>query len=304
MGRIESGASEERSSGAPFHVREKGLSGRECALRRRSAEFFVRREQGKERAAVRREVTGWELKWTAVVTMAIDHSAAILMEPAFAQAEPGMMFRVLYLMFRGIGRLAFPLFIFLLTEGFHYTHSRERYLLRLGIFALISYIPFGMAFDLSNREIAAGHFLSAEYQNVFFTLFLGFCAMYLSDRILTWYRDGRCGRAGMIALHAVVFAGCAAVAELINCDYGAFGVAAIEAAYLAGIFRGAVTEGAVITVILGFLDPSEYISFADLLLLRGYRGRQGKKGNKWFFYVFYPAHLLALVGIRFLLYGV
>ncbi|HAQ39725.1 MAG TPA: conjugal transfer protein TraX, partial [Clostridiales bacterium] len=83
--------------------------------------------------------------------MLIDHSAAILL--------PNNSF--FYMIGRGIGRLSFPIFCFFLVEGFLHTSNTKKYLLRLGIFALISEIPFDLVFNHTILEIG--------YQNIYFT---------------------------------------------------------------------------------------------------------------------------------------
>ena len=99
-----------------------------------------------------------QLKIIAVVSMLIDHTADAL--PVFHTASV----RPLYMLMRYAGRLAFPLFAFLLAVGAEKTHDKKKYLLRLGVFALLSEVPFDWA--LFGRPVCW------ERQNVFFTLFL------------------------------------------------------------------------------------------------------------------------------------
>ena len=96
-------------------------------------------------------INSFQLKWIAVITMIIDHTGAVLF--------PDDM------VFRYIGRIAFPIFCFLLVEGFFHTRDVRKYMLRLGLFALISEIPYDLAF----RDTV----LEFEHQNVFFALLLG-----------------------------------------------------------------------------------------------------------------------------------
>ena len=140
-------------------------------------------------------ITGTGLKIFAVVSMFIDHLAAILINDYLATQIPGgmskesleawlaqnhsaaMMRNLMYAM-RGIGRFAFPLYAFMLVEGFLHTRSVKKYALRLGIFALISE-PF---FDLGFH----GQLYYPKYQNVFFTLLFGLmavtCIHFLVDK--------------------------------------------------------------------------------------------------------------------------
>ena len=89
-------------------------------------------------------------------TMLIDHVGAVLLPQ--------------YPILRIIGRIAFPIFCFLLVEGFMHTHDVIRYMTRIGLFALISEIPFDLLFY--------GRILDGTHQNVFFTLFIGLVMLY------------------------------------------------------------------------------------------------------------------------------
>ena len=98
-------------------------------------------------------ISGYWLKMIAVITMLIDHSAATILERILVQMPSWAPVTVdnceqwyrLDLLLRGIGRMAFPIYCFLLVEGFHYTHSRRKYAARMFVFALISEVPFDMA---------------------------------------------------------------------------------------------------------------------------------------------------------------
>lgn len=134
----------------------------------------------------RKGVTGSTLKLIAIITMLIDHTAAtILVRTLIARGIEGLgnsntqatldFMRdnaVIYgvnIIMRLIGRIAFPIFCFLLVEGFVHTHNKWKYALRLGIFALISEIPFDLAFNSKLFDFS--------YQNVFFTLLIGLLVM-------------------------------------------------------------------------------------------------------------------------------
>ena len=130
-----------------------------------------------------RILSGSALKLIAIITMLIDHTGAVLL--SMYQPAQRVLFTLLgreysvYLIFRDIGRVAFPIFCFLLLEGFRHTGSRFRYGRNLLLFALISELPWNLMFTNTLRY---------ERQNVFFTLFLGylaFCAIeYFKDRHL------------------------------------------------------------------------------------------------------------------------
>ena len=125
----------------------------------------------------RKGISGSTLKIIAIITMLIDHIGAGVLgrllvvrgmnEVADLNAwiDANSTLVITYQMMRFVGRLAFPIFCFLLIEGFEHTHDVKKYALRLLSFCLISEIPFDLLFN--------GKILEFGYQNVFFTLFIG-----------------------------------------------------------------------------------------------------------------------------------
>ena len=223
------------------------------------------------------------LKWIAIVTMFIDHLGIVL---TYAVPEP------VWRSMRIIGRTAFPIFCFLLVEGFYHTRDIKKYLVRLGIFALISEAPFDL--------MIFGQVWYPEYQNVFFTLLIGLFLLYLYNRFLANVQP-------IYAIMAVVSMLC--LAYLVKCDYGAEGVLMI---YLFFLFRfrpvGMYIGVGLVMALMGGIEIFAVASFLPIALYNGEKGgktmERGKSGllQKYFFYFFYPVHILFLTGLRYLLY--
>ena len=239
-------------------------------------------------------ISGYWLKMIAVITMLIDHSAATILErilvqmPSWAPAtvDNWEQWYRLDLLLRGIGRMAFPIYCFLLVEGFHYTHSRRKYAARLFVFALISEVPFDMALNQSVLEFS--------YNNVFFTLFLGLLVIMAADWVMERFSsDNLTSEIGRNTLLVVIgMVGCALASYEISCDYGASGVIAIYIMYL---LRSKRELGFALAVVsLGvFSGELELLALLMLIPLHFYNGTRGKQ-HKYFFYAFYPLHLLLL----------
>lgn len=242
----------------------------------------------------KKRISGSTLKIIAIVTMLIDHVGAVVLLRMILDnaAKSGMVGMVpadglyqLYNVFRGIGRLAFPIFCFLLVEGFQRTGNRAKYALRMGIFALISEIPFDLA--LSSKV------LEFNYQNVYFTLLIGLLTMIAVDavdRAAVKSGDGNPGSILSVLRYfmelVVMFLG-AYVAECLHTDYGAKGVLCILVLYFFRLNR-------LMQCIAGacaFLW--EQVAPLAFLLVGFYDGRRGLK-LKYVFYLFYPVHLLVL----------
>lgn len=208
-------------------------------------------------------LSGSTLKLLAIITMLIDHTAAVILTES-----PN------YGLYRMIGRVSFPIFCFLLVEGYVHTHDVKRYALRLFFFALLSELPFDLALY--------GRLFYPYAQNVFFTLLIGLFVLYLMDRTKNWFLK-----------ILVVFMGML-IAALGMTDYSYLGILSIAVLYAARenrlkqCFAGAVT----------FLwEPPAVLAFLPIYFYNGKRGMS----FKYFFYIFYPLHLLLLVGIKQLL---
>ena len=226
--------------------------------------------------------SGSALKWFAVLIMLVDHIGACLLEvfvlnyygvsPLAGRIDNLYFWLSLDSVLRGIGRAAFPIFCFLLVEGAVHTRSPRKYLLRLASFALISEIPFDLAHH--NQPFYWGT------QNVFFTLLAGLLVIqaFQSSPGQEWR--------GMLALAVL-----GAAAELCGTDYGAIGVAVIAVMYL---LRERFWAASVLSLILlVLLARIEIFSIPAFLILALYNGKRGRQ-PKYFFYVFYPVHLLIL----------
>ena len=231
-----------------------------------------------------RTVSGSILKYIAAAAMLLDHIGAVVLEPQLAgSASRGLA--LVYLLLRCIGRLAFPIFCFLLTEGVRHTSNARRYALRLLLFALLSELPFNYA--TTGRWLDPG-----RANNVFFTLLFGFSALQIL-RLLQrrWGDTSKATLAGGLAAAGL----CAAAAEALGSDYGALGVLAIVLLYIIPpVFPQNKPVGFLTAILpLFLLNGMEWFALPDIWLLAAYNGTRGRQ-HRAFFYLFYPLHLLAL----------
>lgn len=315
-------------------------------------------------------ISGSTVKIIAVVTMLIDHVAAALLTRIvisrgffYAMGNEqrlidwmkvnGLLFIITQLM-RLIGRLGFPIFCFLLVEGFQKTRNVKKYAIRLGLFALISEIPFNLAF--TGRVWAPG------YQNVYFTLLIGLLALWAFETIaklnpakwlqvlltiggilllplcvalrtysfvtsfvagffnmdegvvygrnlpmlggtylvlagimlVVWgvyrHKKGKdkawrmCGDMAVLTVAMVS-------AALLQTDYAGMGVLTIAVMYALRKNKVLSMTGGCVT--LTVMSLSEITAFFTLIPIAFYNGERGLK-MKYFFYIFYPAHLLII----------
>ena len=231
------------------------------------------------------------LKGIAAVTMFIDHATYVFFLTWYWRSHRvTVLTRRLYYILRGVGRIAFPIYCFLLVEGFRRTRSVKNYFLRLSAFALISEIPFDLAFN-------KGPFDWSD-QNVFFTLALGLAAVWAWDTV-TRSDQAACPLSRLL-LAAAAAGALAYAAYLIKSDYDWRGVLVIM---LMHICRDDPAErfGAAGPALL-LAGKIEAASWPDFLLFDLYNGQRGRQ-NKYFFYAFYPGHLLFLTLIRALARG-
>lgn len=188
------------------------------------------------------------------------------------------------------GRLSFPLFAFLLAEGYSHTKDLKKYYKRLFIFALISQIPFMLFRTLVGEW---------KMLNIIFTLLLGLMCVTTYDKINKKYIS--------IPLIIIIIA----LGDILNVDYGSFGVLTIFVMYLLKdkkMFLPLIYG--IILLIYYYIIAGEYILIKENLLLilftwissfiiNKYNGKEGRKA-KYFFYWFYPIHMLGVYLLHFL----
>ncbi len=217
-------------------------------------------------------LNGFTIKIIAMISMLTDHTAAV-----FVNAE---QHAYLYEFLRGAGRIAFPVFCFMLVEGFMHTGDVKKYLLRLFIFAVISEIPFDLAFFA-----CPGTYF--DHQNVFFTLALGLLTLCC---IRQFENDP------YMNIVSIVIA--CIIAYLLKFDYSYFGILQIMIFYYlrqSGLYK--IFSIAVLNIIMG--QPAGALA---LIFTEAYNGRRGPD-VKYVMYIFYPAHLLVIYFARTIIQG-
>ncbi len=232
-------------------------------------------------------MTSVTLKWIALFTMILDHIGAIF----FPQ----------YPIIRIIGRLSFPIFAFLLVQGYLKTSSRGKYILRLALFAIIAEIPYDLCFH--NTLVYWGS------QSIMLELLIGFLALLCLDTAMR-------KRNYLYLFGTLLFA---FLSIISNASYGLYGVAIMCGFYLFNKTRGADVLSLIgltylfyglTTFYFVFLGETYYIleenntqlyACMAAVPLAIYNGKRGKSSAKWLFYIVYPAHLLLFWAIRYVL---
>lgn len=262
------------------------------------------------------------LKIFAALTMLIDHAAITLVYAKLANspeylnlifspdttAEQAASIPADYLglysaysVMRLVGRIAFPIFAFLLYEGFMHTSNYKRYLLRVGLCALAAEIPFNLivttASPLFGLTDVSTSFFYPDYQNTVFTLFIALLMLYGMKRFETtdnaspgaslkqWFGQLICV---LVACVLTVFA---------RTDYSYIGILFIAVLYF---FRHSKKMQILFgCIVMLTTDIAALLAFVPIAM---YNGMQiPSKKMKYFFYIFYPAHLLVLYLISLLL---
>lgn len=198
-----------------------------------------------------------------------------------------------------IGKLAFPIFAFLISEGYVHTHDWKKYLIRLLILAVISQLPASLLFNPSSNGL---------YLNIFFTLAFGLISISFFDKIKNKY---------WAIVPVIVLS---AISEFFGCDFGAIGVLMITCFY---IFRKNKSTMTIIQVflmmalfaqklynytslnstIIRYILLQFLFTVMSLIFIIFYNGKRGKDTRKikLGFYLFYPIHLTFLCILKYIL---
>ena len=248
------------------------------------------------------------LKNVAYLTMFIDHFFAIVFKTYInVNSAQGMNMdgaNEIYTYGRAVGRIAFVLFAFMMAEGFKHTRNVRNYLLRLGLFAILSEIPFDLAFY--------GKIYYPTKQNVYFTLYLGVLALYLIKKF-----EGEL----FLQINCVIL--CCMAAAVLKTDYMFMGVLLIVAFYVCRssfwyqfvVGSATIYFGIVLVCVVRYWGygygikkyleqgTGELYGIFAFFIIYFYNGKKGKQLPKAFNYLFYPLHLLLLFAIKEIMFG-
>ncbi len=237
-----------------------------------------------DKAKIGREpfISGSALKLIAMAIMLLDHFTAYILSGYSFFTSPFLTILgkeiSIYYVLRMAGRLAFPIFAFLLVEGFLHTKNREKYGKRLLLFALISELPWNFAHT--------GRLLYGT-QNVMFTLFFGFLALCALEYFAKDYKK--------LALSMVILFIVCAFGRM---DYGARGLGLILILYL---LRKEPLPRAILS---SCMLPDGWAAGFSFIIIHFYSGERGfmkGKAAKYIAYIFYPLHLLLLGILKYIL---
>ena len=249
-------------------------------------------------------MNAFTLKMIALLAMFVDH-----VFDAFPQSTP--------LWFKVIGRLTFPIFVFLLAEGFRHTRSPQKFLLRLFAFAIITEPIYDWAFNRS-RNVAMGYGLwrvdFLNNTNIFYTLFLGGMAIF-AYQLLIHYIKPLCKYRIVPILAALPFAALFMwVAEYLGAPYGWHGVLFIFVMYVVSSPKWLQLAVLAVMSVLQFhvfwpfirdgirIDTWFYVMIPAVLvtvpLIAIYNKKRGPS-LKWMFYIAYPAHIAVLAAVAY-----
>ena len=237
------------------------------------------------------------LQIIAALAMLVDHLTWILF--------PGYSTHPLPIILHIIGRLAFPVFAYFIAEGYHYTHDKKKYAIRILIFALISHVPYMMAsltFQnykwLSLIPFATGKGITRflNQGSVLFSYFIGLIMLFVNDseKLKSWHK------VLIILLLCLLSFPCdwSCIGSLIVLSIGSnrgkplkqilwsfLWIMCYVAVYFFALDR-----------IYGLIQLGTILTIPLIALYNGHKSKSEKvnKVMRYFFYIFYPLHLLIL----------
>lgn len=222
-------------------------------------------------------MTNTALKIIALIAMTIDHIGVHLIRAP-----------ELYLLFRIIGRVAMPLFCFLIAEGYRHSSNRKRYFFRLSGFALALELCLAVYYLFTGINYLVSF-------NIFLTLSAGLACLILLKEKRLLYR-----LLGVLLAVLVLFS---------DIEYGLYGVLLIllfgltekNRFYAMGFFGLNVLFLALLPLLQlqpVHFHPVQWFSLVALIPIYYYNKEPGRKGSKLFFYLYYPVHILVILSIK------
>lgn len=221
-------------------------------------------------------INGAQLKYIAFASMFIDHFNKAIITPFLTGTGPMVIITTI---FDILGRIAFPIFAFMVVEGFFKTKSRWSYLRNLLIFAVISEIPYDM--------FQSAEFINTWSQNILWGLALGLFTIMVIDKLKEKIKQIPLWIIVSILIVALSSLG----SMLISSDYEYYAIIII---YLYYLFYDKKLLASGLSYLVIIKEIYAILGFATVLFYNGEKGKQ----NKIFNYLFYPVHLLIFGIIR------
>lgn len=207
-----------------------------------------------------------KLKIIAAISMVIDHIGIIF----YPDIE----------LFRILGRLSFPIFAFMISEGCFYTKNRLRYFLNIFILGFISqlvYYLYDKSLDMS----------------ILITFSLSIIMIYALD----YFKKKKNILSGLLFILSIIFVYVLNIYFYI--DYGFVGsLAPLFASLFKSKYISILSFFIPIFILFFTMENYQIYSIFSIILLLLYNGKRGKYNLKYFFYIFYPLHLIILECIR------
>ena len=244
----------------------------------------------------------WQVvKIIAIVSMTLDHASKTFLTQQLLVENLGMSLTVSFWLLHAmeaLGRIAFPLYAFGIAQGCTYTKSRGKFLLRLLVFAVLSEVPFQLALRWGTVRL---RLWPLPISNVLFTLLFGALCCFIWD----FFRRKKLAWVAISPIIAIVL-----LAESHHTDYGGLGVLFVLLPYLfkEKKWKLAALGGMVIVLYLAsplIMRYSMYWShvicaLASVGILALYNGQEGRHNKflQYFFYAYYPLHLLLFYGLH------
>ena len=233
-------------------------------------------------------MSAFVLKLIAVISMTCDHLSYLIF---------GHFSFLNY-----IGRIAFPIFAYQITEGYIHTRNLKKYFLRLFVFAIVSQIPFTLFYSMIS---------SGLHLNIFFTLLLGLLSIFIYDKLDKLPFEKNIIHKIYQSFGLLIVIIFSLIANITKCDYGYFGVLTIFAFYIFRNNKILMNFSFVILTLIYYgkrlliSTNSTYLlivifTMSPLIFINLYNHKKGKD-TKYFLYLFYPLHLLIIYAIHFLL---
>ncbi len=181
---------------------------------------------------------------------------------------------------RILGRMALPIFAFCVAEGYIHTHDKMKYMYRMGLFALLSEVPFDL--------VTSGQILEFTHQNVMFTFFWAILGLILFESM------AKSGNKTSELLSGIIIFHFAITSVFMGMDYNILAVGLIFIYYFLRNKAPVINNLAAAAYHVILRNVGIYwfglLGFVPVFLYNGKRG----KGLKWLFYLFYPCHLLLI----------